>query len=376
MIWAISLAFFIAYIADYFSYWIRNKIPYIPPKYPYFWGSISKDKNPALQYADFYEMHRGQPLVGIFMLWKRAILILDRRLVISVMNENFHNFRNRGMFYNEKDDPLSALLGTLEGETWNALRKQLTPAFTPAKLKGMFPSLQLVGEQLVEGMDGILQSGNEVEIRRLFSRYTTDVIGNVMIGIDSNTLTNTTTPLREMARQAMIPHLKFPLNIFTVTCPKVARFLRIRKHDKEVSDYFMNVVRDIIEMREDAQFRRNDFMQLLIDSNISTESIAAISFDLLSAGYADSTSTLAYCLYELSLPENRHIQTRAREEIRTVLAQHEGKLTFDAWQQMTYCKCIIDGKYSQTLKLLIIKVNFLHLFTSCWKCRRHFLHLF
>lgn len=200
----------------------------------------------------------------------------------------------------------------------------------------MFSAIKIIGEALKKGLNEMITVDNQVEIRELFGRFATDIISATAIGIES-------TELQNIAKKAMKSRIKFPWNILTVAYPDFARSLGIRKHAKEVSDAFLNIVEQTIEMRSKNSEKRSDFMQLLIDSDLTVEQIAAFAFDLLSAGYADSTSTLGYCLHELSLPENQHIQNRAREEIRTVLHENKGELTHEAMDSMNYCKNIIKG---------------------------------
>lgn len=56
---------------------------------------------------------------------------------------------------------------------------------------------------------------------------------------------------------------------------------------------------------------------------------------------------MTYCLYELSL--NQEIQDKARKSIREVLARHDGKITYESLNEMTYLEQIINVK-STTLK--------------------------
>lgn len=328
---------------------MRLNIPFVELKFPYIYGNNTSEKHQALQFADFYRKYRKQPIVGLYMLClKPSIMIIDPDLIKSVLKTNFHHFQNRGMYYNLKD-PLSAILGTLDHDKWQPLRKKLTPAFTPNKIKEMFPVMKIVGDELVGGLMQMISTDSEVEIRDIFSRFTTDVVGKVAIGIQCDTLNNDgTSQLREMAKKAMKPYLKFPWNILTVTFPSLARFLGIRKHPKDVSDFFVDIIKQTIRYRTEhteESNNRNDFMKLLINAELTTNETAALAFDLLSAGYADSTSTLCYCLYELSLPENRHIQRKAQMEISSVLEQHNMELTYDALNKMVYCDQIIHGNF-------------------------------
>lgn len=49
-----------------------------------------------------------------------------------------------------------------------------------------------------------------------------------------------------------------------------------------------------------------------------------------------------YALYELA--RNPNLQEKTRMEIETVLKKHDGHLTYEAFQEMTYLRQVIDGK--------------------------------
>lgn len=329
--------------------WIRytSNLPFVALKYPYFYGNISREKHRSLQLDDFYRIHRNNPVIGMNVISEPAVLIIDLQLIQRVLIKDFDSFQDRGMFYTERD-ALSGILGTLVHDKWRPMRAKLTPNFTPFKIKAMFETIKIVGDELVKGLDEIVATENQVEIRDLFSRFTTDVIGKVAIGIECRTLNESTHLLREMAQKAMKPHLRYPLNHFTTAYPNCSRWLSkfvsiFRKHAKEVTDFFVNVIEQTIQYRKENNIERNDFLQLLIDARLKTNEITAFAFDFLSAGYADSTSTLSYCLYELALPKNKNIQAKAMKEIKSVLDRHDGQLTYTAVNEMVYCKQIISG---------------------------------
>lgn len=324
-----------------FLYWEHQNVPFVARKFPYIFGNISHKKHRALQFADFYQNHRTHPIIGIYLFLTPSVLVIDLQLIRRILIENFQQFPNRGIFHNEKDDPLSAILGTLEDDKWKLCRSKLTPAFTSAKFRQMFPIIRNVGEKLVQELNEIVANDNPVEISEFFSRFTTEVICKCAFGIEDSTTINA---LQEMIKMAKQQHLKFPWNILTITNPDLAKSMGTRKHSKAVTDFFLEFVETMVQLRQDSGEKRNDYMQLLIDSNLTINEMAPLVYDLLSAGNVDSSSTLAFCLYELSLPQNRHIQDEARTEIRSVLGQHD-ELTYDVLKEMVYLEQIIKGNF-------------------------------
>jgi cytochrome P450 family 6 len=71
------------------------------------------------------------------------------------------------------------------------------------------------------------------------------------------------------------------------------------------------------------------------------DSLAAQAFVFFLAGFETSSSTMMFCLYELSL--HQVIQDRLREEIDVVLQEHDGKLTYEGIQEMEYLDKVVSG---------------------------------
>ena len=71
-------------------------------------------------------------------------------------------------------------------------------------------------------------------------------------------------------------------------------------------------------------------------------SLAAQVFVFFFGGFETSSTTMTFCLYELSLHQD--IQDRLRQEIDVVLQKHDGKLTYEAIQEMEYLDKVVSGK--------------------------------
>jgi cytochrome P450 family 6 len=106
------------------------------------------------------------------------LMILDLDLIKNIMVKDFNVFPNRKLYFNEKDDPLTAHLVNLEDDEWRSLRTKLTPTFTSGKLKMMLPTILKITENLINTLEKEVVMNESVEIKELLSRYTVDVIGN------------------------------------------------------------------------------------------------------------------------------------------------------------------------------------------------------
>jgi cytochrome P450 family 6 len=184
---------------------------------------------------------------------------------------------------NFKDDPLSGHLLNLEGEKWKKLREKLTPTFTSGKMRYMFPTIIDVAEKFEMFMNASIEENDEPEIKGILARFTTNIIGSCAFGIDCNTFEDKDSKFLEMGLKAFEqPQYNFLKQILAITFPDFARKLGIKIVRDDVSDFFMKIVKDVIEYRETKNIKRNDFMDLLLqlknEGKMSFEEIAAQAF--------------------------------------------------------------------------------------------------
>lgn len=352
----------VAGIRHAYGYWRSHKIPYAQPIcFPY--GSIKGAMSTehisdilARYYTQF--KGRGLPFVGIYFLLRRVILIVDIDFIKRVLIKDFQYFENRGGFYNERDDPLSAHLFILETDTWRRVRAQLTPTFTSGKMKLMFASVRQQAERFGSVLSAQLarRPDDTVEMREQVGRFMVDVIGTTAFGIECNSIAAGDTKdaqFLRMGRKMLDQPRHHPLvTITSDTYPWLARAIGMKLLPDDVGAFFMGMVREMVAYREANDVQRNDFMGLLLRLKNETpqragaqaatfNEIAAQAFVFFMAGFGMSSITMTFALYELAA--NPDVQRRVREEITKVLQQHDGEFTYEAMAEMTYLDQTING---------------------------------
>ncbi|XP_022229025.2 cytochrome P450 6a2 [Drosophila obscura] len=367
----IAVGSLVAYLLyNNFQYWKRRGVPHDAP-HPFYGNLVGFRKYRVMHeiFYDYYNKYRNSssPFVGFYFLHKPTAFIVDTKLAKNILIKDFSNFSDRGQFHNERDDPLTQHLFNLDGKRWKQLRQRLSPTFTSGKMKIMFPTVIKVSEEFATVMEEQVpssQGGAIVEIKEMMARFTTDVIGTCAFGIECNTLRTPVSDFRTMGQKSFtqLRHGQL-LTLLIFSFPKLARKLRMRIMPQDVHEFFMGIVNDTVAVREKENFKRNDFMDMLIEikkkGSVTLENgevmkamdigeLAAQVFVFYLAGFETSSSTMSYSFYELA--QNQDIQDRLRSEVQTVLAKNDGKLTYECVKEMRF----LDQVISETLRLYTI----------------------
>lgn len=340
-----------------YHYWRSKNIPHDEPSFPY--GNIEgfgKTIHPAHFMQQLYKKYKptGAKYCGVYFLVRPVAVMLDLDLIKQILIKDFANFNSRGIFYNEVDDPLSAHLFSLDGEEWKKLRHKLSPTFTSGKMKFMFPTIVEVGERFRDCLFDVVKEHEELEIKDLLARFTTDVIGTCAFGIECNSLKDPNAEFRRHGRDVFEkPRNSTLKNVLISGFMGTSKKLHVKTIADEVSEFFLGVVRDTIEYREKNNITRNDFMDLLIKikneetndkERITINEIAAQAFVFFLAGFETSSTTLTFCLYELT--QNKEVQEKARQVIEAAFEKH-GTFTYELMMDIPYIDHVLQGKSTQ-----------------------------
>ncbi|CAH1401480.1 unnamed protein product [Nezara viridula] len=337
-----------------FDYWKKRKVPH-PPPVPLF-GNIKEvvlmKQYPGHCHQQIYKMYPNEKFVGLYQLRMPSLLIRDPSLVKQCLIKDFDHFFDRGFHTDEEREPLTGHLVSLTGTRWKLLRTKLTPVFSSGKIKQMFPLLLDCSDQLRDfiktqmgGKEGVL------EMREVTARFTTDVIGTVAFGLQFESMSGDSV-FRQMGKRALQPTvagaLAKAMRCFT---PKLFDLLKMRTFPEEINSFFTNVVSETMKQRTEANYGRNDFLQLMMqlrdasgadiaknDIELNDQVIAAQAFVFFLAGFETSSTTLSYCLYELA--KNRQCQEAVFNEIQEVMKKH-GELSYEAVSDMIYLEQVL-----------------------------------
>ncbi|XP_065214829.1 probable cytochrome P450 6a18 isoform X3 [Planococcus citri] len=359
----LSTLFLIIVTGLLYVYWILKEshkffdqygIPY--PKPHWFFGNM-KDvvlwkKAIWFIYKDLYDKHVSNRFIGVYTLHTPTVMVRDPELIKSILVKDFSHFRNRGFPLDKDAEPLAENLINMSGDEWKNMRVKLTGAFSSIKMKLMFPLMTSCAENIKPALINSTSHRPVFDVKDICGRLMTDMIGSCAFGIDTHSLQNPESEFIKMGRKMFkfrwqtLMRRFFPKNL----PPWLVRTLGLGSIPRDVSQYFMKIVEDMVNYREKNNITRGDFLDLLItlrnqNDEITIEDIAAQCFTFLVAGYEGAVNGVAFTLFELA--RHPEMQNKLRDEILRTLDNNGGKSTHEMMKQMPYMDMVI----SETLRL-------------------------
>lgn len=119
----IFVTFLYMVLKHYYSYWDREGFPNIKPAIPFgnLKSLVKKERSFGTAIYDLYNKTK-EPFIGVYLFFRPALLIRDADLIRNVLVNDFQHFHDRGVYCDQKNDPMSANLFSLPGEEWKTLR--------------------------------------------------------------------------------------------------------------------------------------------------------------------------------------------------------------------------------------------------------------
>lgn len=302
-----------------------------------------------LQY--FYDSFRKEKYVGIFQARRPTLMIIDLEIAKNIFSKEFPSFCDRvSVSTDTQREPLLRNLANMSGAEWRAMRHIVTPTFSSAKMKGMFP---LVAECAHTLKNTLLDMPlDEVNVPGIMCRYTTDVIGSCAFGVNPGSLENPESPFLKMSQKMFKIDRATILKRYCRTFfPRLFKFLNLKSYSPDVEVFFTTIINQVLTERRITGIQRQDFLQLMLNVQKTESSfdmtdalITSNSFIFMLAGLETSSTTLSFCLYELA--KDKDLQDRIRIEINECLERYGG-LNYEAVNAMH----LVTQTFMETLRL-------------------------
>lgn len=278
---------------------------------------------------------KDKPYFGIFLFHKPALMITDPELIKKICITNFNSFNNRNLT-SGKHDPLgSKTIFATRDELWRKLRGQLSPLFTNAKMKQMFPNFDIVSYGLMSHINRKLNADRtvEIDVKELAELYSTDLFAINAFGIEANSLENPEAEFRMIAQHifSLTARRGFELTAHFIL-PELSKLLNTKMFSEKASDFMMKTMTQVINDREKSGCKRNDLIDALIeikksDDEATMDLLVAQAAGFFAAGFETSSAAMTFALYEIA--KDQKVQKRLNEEIEEILEKKDGTATYE-----------------------------------------------
>lgn len=329
-LFVIAVFLFYKYIKYRQSHWKRLDVPQAEPTF--FVGNYLQNwkgtEHMAEVYDKLYRRYKGNDrVVGIYQLLKPELFITDPSLVKEVGVKNFSSFYDTSfatMINPEKDGLLARNPFFLSGQEWKEKRAEITPAFSPARVKAMFPLIDEICAKIVEYLGN--NQEQSIEARDLCSRFTCDVVSNCIFAADAESFVQKEPKIRKMATSILVgdgsSQIKF---LIALAAPSIFKILGLSFVSKEVEKFFTDMTAQTLQTRQKTGIKRQDYFDYLIQmqakKKVSDLELAANAITFFIDGLDTSSTGIAMTLYELA--RHKDLQTQLRCELEQVNSYEE-----------------------------------------------------
>jgi len=363
------------WITKNFGYFKANGLPEAPGTFPFgsehMWDLMLRKTSFTKQFDGLIEKFKDEKVFGIYNFRQRDIVVKDLELAKKILIKDADHFIDRPAINldgvkNESDKIVKYFLTNLTGEQWKKVRSVISPVFTSGKLKLMVPHIQKCTENLDDVLGAAADSGEMINVRELFGKYTLDAIATSGFGIESNSFKDPDSVFRKTALRMVraegynskMDILKF---LVLIISPKFARFIGLTMMPTGTVEFFTNIIRQTVEQRRISGKRRNDIIDLLLDEikkmeeendqeTKTEENIKKDDFDeemvLISnalifffAGFDTTSLTLATVMF--AFMDKPYIQDKVRQEINEVIGDSKS-ITVEHLKDLKYMENVIN----------------------------------
>ncbi|XP_061402158.1 cytochrome P450 6g1-like, partial [Musca vetustissima] len=299
-----------------------------------------------------------KPVVGIYDLYRPALLIKDPELIKQILIKDFDCFCYR---FHDIDINYDRIGGQMMFYTcyrvWREMRQKLSPVFTSAKLKYMYPLIQNVAKNIEAYFDSESEV-HPVELKYFCARYTSDIVATTLLGFQSNSLQN---PNEELWKEiALLAHfnLKRAIDYMVILfAPKLARLFRSKLLYEKSEEFIKASINHAVKERLLRGEQRNDLIDMFVklrdeashngrDVEKYMQTLIAQAAIFIAAGAETSSTTMSNALFELA--KQPDVQQRLKSEIKQAFDQEESSvLSYEILNNMKYLEMVIN----ETLRL-------------------------
>ncbi|XP_050328947.1 probable cytochrome P450 309a1 [Bactrocera neohumeralis] len=328
---------------------------------PKIWlGNLTGKQHIAYDYDDIYNKYKQKhQIVGMFVSREPQILILDPKLAHEVLVTNFKSFRENlssKFLYDREEDTVAALNPFFNvGEEWKTRRSDVMSGITQHRLTSAYPIWKTCTQKLGKLLNAETIKGSSIiETKNLLLRYTSNILGEFLWGIETKTLESLDepNPYLEVAQRNMLQVFQGFMSYFKcIPFPWYRRFDSHRIFTAESDQLFSQFTKDAYALRERDASKKNqaDFLnyvrQLQEKKNLTHNEVVGYMATVFVDGFDTAATVAFHTLFYLT--HHPEYQEKLRKEILSNL-EADGNINYQALSLLPY----LDQCVHETLRMI------------------------
>ncbi|XP_072763800.1 cytochrome P450 9e2-like [Anoplolepis gracilipes] len=336
------------YFFKHLNFFEKHGIPH-KMSFPLVGSTLFRRESAAELVKSLYDLSPDAKYVGMYDLSRPVIVLRDPELIKSIALKHFDMFMDHLSFIDETQDSIFGKNPfVLRGDKWREVRYTLSPAFTSSKMKSMFKLMSDCGADFVNYLTKLPTEKRIMEMKDIFTKYTSDLIATCAFGISVDSMTNPKNKFYVYAKEATnfntIAFLKF--RIFR-SLPWLARIIKLKFIREEIANFFRDLIKTTIRTRDENGIIRPDILQLMMENRgkdgkteWTIDDMVAQAFIFFFGGFDSSSQLMCFVAHEIAI--NQDIQERLQNEIDEVLEKTNGQISYEAINNMEYLNAVIE----------------------------------
>ncbi|KAK1805198.1 hypothetical protein P4O66_019552 [Electrophorus voltai] len=286
------------------------------------------------------------------------LMVLDQEMIKAIMvKECYSVFTNRRETNMDLAGPFADGITIVKDEKWKRIRGSLSPFFTSGKLKEIFPLAEKYADRFIDSLKK-RNPEEAIKIKDVLAPYSMDVVASSSFSVDIDSINNPNDPfvthIKKIFSFSFFSPLFLIITLFPFVAPLLAK-LGVTLFSKSSVDFFYSALKKIKDQHNNDN-SRVDFLQLMIQSQISDSQaeqasnehlskgltdheILSQSFIFILGGYETTSVTLTYLLY--NVVTNPDCMTKLVEQIDKIFPL-DAPMTYDTLMKFEYLDMVIN----------------------------------
>lgn len=258
---------FHCYYTRHYDYWGKRGVPHVRGTFPL--GSygqiISSRIPPGAFFHRMYQQFPGARYFGAYELRRPVLVVRDPDLVKRIVVADFDHFVDRFPFHVSPRETILRNLFVVDGDAWKRMRHKSSPAFSSGKMKNMFALMVKCSRQLTERLQRAAEDRDVVDAKDVLARFTMDIIATCAFGVEINSLVDTNSAFYKAGLLTFKPRVRLAVNqLILVLFSSLGKLFNIQLIERDNKVMFTHLISESIKFREDNNYSRNDFLDILI----------------------------------------------------------------------------------------------------------------